>query len=1321
MPETENSSDVPVHPDVPPDDQALSEISTPVETSTSESTAMEVINSDNVTTETNVSESIEPAPPEVKVEPTLPAAIIEKSVAMITDERRESCDTGYSSLENGEYKQMEECSIEITIRDVLNQKPPFPIPESAPSDKKAGRGRPRKNLNKKTTPKNNKKAEKDKSNVDDDKEKESDEPRRSTRLKSKTDNTVRMEDLLNSININEIVKTIEENSLKSNGCDIPLAVSNASSSATTTSAAATASSTSDNNNSNSSDLDSRPPFKQILENEYFTERSISKDAERMICDCVLTKEEIIRGEKGCGDDCLNRLLLIECCSRCTLGERCSNKRFQKKEYAKCETFKTKKKGHGLRVLEDIPSGTFIMEYVGEVIDSDEFETRAMEYARGKIPHFYFMSLKSDCIIDATVKGNISRFINHSCEPNAETQKWTVQGELRIGFFSKRDISAGEEVTFDYQLQRYGKQAQRCYCETPSCSGWIGEDPEKQPSDDKKKEKKKKKADIYQDWETALDEICQVGLINRHQTLSLNRLMVHAKELAVRMQILQLIEEGHPSCRRLFVDYHGLPIIWSWMVDCTPEQDELKTQLLKTLLALPITNKTILIDSKVLPLVEQWAYAVDQKPHSEQLSAQSVLESVEDIASADETPVSEMAQKVLEVWSSLREMYRIPRKERIQQMKEHEREADQNIVKPRPKRLPLYVENMRDRYQRNRLGKDKDFDKIYFDRMKDYDKSGNNNSFDFRKRKSSPDRRNFDNRNQRKFDSQPNKLSKMEHRYLFEKKFREKERKEEQQYWYQNAQLYYANQQHAAAAAASISNLINSAAAHYLTSVPPPSYSSDSVYSPMSSVASSTPTNNFFNTPPPNMYQNVVLPPTHIPPPSLPPVSASPAPSAQPYYQNPVHVPSYPPPTPVSYPIRATASTPMSDVKPIPTTCQLLTSPAPVSNLYEYSGLTIDDIPVPGDIRNIDLASPATASTTSNTSSTRANSNGPVKEINPVNFDINKMKLPPKWKTARDGEGRLYFYHKETRVSQWYPPKWEDDEEEEEEEEIEVTDEESSSDADSTDEEEEDLASAFKDNDDNEQENEQVRLEAVAAVTADQREDETELNQETDELQEERDEEDDAAATAAADETDLFHDMSSQHEDEPVIDTPTGIPLVTEHIISPREPIDEDERIRNKLRRRYLKEKMRKRKKEKMLKNGLLNGHKNGSRSSKRRDRHMNGDSDSTSLSADADTSEMSEDKKKDLFRFHMAKFIVTCLNPYFRSSCTQARITNYGDFKHLAKKLTHFVMLKELKHCQNVTDLACNASVKYKAKEYVRKYMSKFDEVYVRPVDDINY
>lgn len=74
-------------------------------------------------------------------------------------------------------------------------------------------------------------------------------------------------------------------------------------------------------------------------------------------------------------------------------------------------------------------------------------------------------------------GNISRFINHSCEPNAETQKWTVNGELRIGFFCLKKINPGEEITFDYQFQRYGREAQRCFCESENCRGWIGEEPD----------------------------------------------------------------------------------------------------------------------------------------------------------------------------------------------------------------------------------------------------------------------------------------------------------------------------------------------------------------------------------------------------------------------------------------------------------------------------------------------------------------------------------------------------------------------------------------------------------------------------------------------------------------------------------------------------------------------------------------------------------------------------------------------------------------------------------------------------------------------------
>lgn len=68
------------------------------------------------------------------------------------------------------------------------------------------------------------------------------------------------------------------------------------------------------------------------------------------------------------------------------------------------------------------SGAFLFEYVGEVLDPKEFRRRAKDYAKDKNQHYYFMALKNDSIIDATIKGNISRFINHSCDPNAETQK-----------------------------------------------------------------------------------------------------------------------------------------------------------------------------------------------------------------------------------------------------------------------------------------------------------------------------------------------------------------------------------------------------------------------------------------------------------------------------------------------------------------------------------------------------------------------------------------------------------------------------------------------------------------------------------------------------------------------------------------------------------------------------------------------------------------------------------------------------------------------------------------------------------------------------------
>ncbi len=67
-------------------------------------------------------------------------------------------------------------------------------------------------------------------------------------------------------------------------------------------------------------------------------------------------------------------------------------------------------------------GTFVTEYVGEILDYEQFKARTDQYHEEKRKDFYFMSLTADEMIDATQKGNMSRFMNHSCDPNCETQK-----------------------------------------------------------------------------------------------------------------------------------------------------------------------------------------------------------------------------------------------------------------------------------------------------------------------------------------------------------------------------------------------------------------------------------------------------------------------------------------------------------------------------------------------------------------------------------------------------------------------------------------------------------------------------------------------------------------------------------------------------------------------------------------------------------------------------------------------------------------------------------------------------------------------------------
>ncbi|XP_076351789.1 SET domain containing 2 isoform X2 [Tachypleus tridentatus] len=369
----------------------------------------------------------------------------------------------------------------------------------------------------------------------------------------------------------------------------------------------------------------KPPYyEQIEENIYLFDRRRSKskkEVRRMICDCSLTKEEKQKGGVGCGEDCLNRLLMIECGSRCPLGESCTNKRFQQKRYIKTEPLKTEMKGWGLKSVEDVPSGSFVMEYVGEVLNPQLFKQRVKQYASDKNSHYYFMALKNDEIIDATTRGNISRFINHSCDPNCETQKWTVNGELRIGFFTRRAVKANEELTFDYQFQRYGKEAQKCFCGAEQCRGFIGEDKQislknyngsKVSTSKRRKTSEDKKRESVEDIAFG-EEVEKLslngGLRNREQTLMLARLMVRAEDNASREKLLDILKNtSEQACLRLFLDYHGLSLIWSWMVDlgsCVYAQ-KLKIKILEVLSTLPIPNMTMLLDSKVKSVIQQWA-------------------------------------------------------------------------------------------------------------------------------------------------------------------------------------------------------------------------------------------------------------------------------------------------------------------------------------------------------------------------------------------------------------------------------------------------------------------------------------------------------------------------------------------------------------------------------------------------------------------------------------------------------------------------------------------------------------------------------------------
>lgn len=73
------------------------------------------------------------------------------------------------------------------------------------------------------------------------------------------------------------------------------------------------------------------------------------------------------------------------------------------------------------------------------------------------------------LLDATAKGGLARYLNHSCGPNCETQYWMVKGETRVGIFARQAIKAGTELCYDYNLQWNGFARVRCALSMLQCN------------------------------------------------------------------------------------------------------------------------------------------------------------------------------------------------------------------------------------------------------------------------------------------------------------------------------------------------------------------------------------------------------------------------------------------------------------------------------------------------------------------------------------------------------------------------------------------------------------------------------------------------------------------------------------------------------------------------------------------------------------------------------------------------------------------------------------------------------------------------------------
>ncbi|XP_056113332.1 histone-lysine N-methyltransferase EHMT1a isoform X1 [Rhinichthys klamathensis goyatoka] len=162
--------------------------------------------------------------------------------------------------------------------------------------------------------------------------------------------------------------------------------------------------------------------------------------------------------------------LFECNHTCSCWRTCRNRVIQNGLRVRLQVFRTERMGWGVRALQDIPEGTFVCEFAGEIISDGEANIREndsyMFNLDNKVGEVY--------CIDAQFYGNVSRFMNHLCEPNLfPVRVFTKHQDMRfprVALYASKPIQAGNELGFDYGDPYWliKKKYFHCQCGSTKC-------------------------------------------------------------------------------------------------------------------------------------------------------------------------------------------------------------------------------------------------------------------------------------------------------------------------------------------------------------------------------------------------------------------------------------------------------------------------------------------------------------------------------------------------------------------------------------------------------------------------------------------------------------------------------------------------------------------------------------------------------------------------------------------------------------------------------------------------------------------------------------